>query len=168
MVNADNAPCHRTNVVMAVEMSKHPFKNFGFDGILGLGLHSLALSRNFSFFDKMAHSSKMQSPHFGVFLTDGDDGDVPEIAFGGHNPKRLLGPLAWAPVHEPELGYWQLRIVAVRVDGVELDCCKDGTCRGVMDTGTSHLGIPTPYDKTLGAILQQDAGDIQDCQTIKG
>merc|ERR1719159_648172 len=34
----------------------------------------------------MAHSSKMQSPHFGVFLTDGEDGDVPEIALAAIIP----------------------------------------------------------------------------------
>merc|ERR1719217_111472 len=43
--------CGEVNVVMAVEMSTTPFKNFKFDGIMGLGLHSLALSPEFSFFN---------------------------------------------------------------------------------------------------------------------
>ena len=38
-------------------------------------------------------------------------------------------------------------ILAVRLDGQELEVCKDGTCRGVVDTGTSHLGVPGPFDK---------------------
>lgn len=30
---------------------------------------------------------------------------------------------------------------------LRLEVCTDGTCRGVLDTGTSHLGVPAPYDK---------------------
>ena len=29
----------------------------------------------------------------------------------------------------------------------ELKAEQDGTCRGVVDTGTSHLGVPGPHDK---------------------
>mmetsp|Transcript_36411 Transcript_36411/g.58331 ORF Transcript_36411/g.58331 Transcript_36411/m.58331 type:complete len:501 (+) Transcript_36411:65-1567(+) len=160
-------PCSTVNVVTAVEMSKKPFQKFGFDGILGLGLSSLALSKHFSFFDRLSSDKKAASPHFGVFLTDGEDGDEPEIAFGGHNPKRLLGPLSWSPVIKPELGYWLLEIVAVRVDGKALDACADGSCRGIMDTGTSHLGIPTPHDATLGKLLLQDAANVKDCRHVQ-
>lgn len=42
--------CTNMYVVMAVKMSTQPFRSFGFDGILGLGLASLALSPDFSFF----------------------------------------------------------------------------------------------------------------------
>merc|ERR1740123_2827123 len=66
----------------------------------------------------------------------------------------------------PELGYWQVPIVAVRVDGKLLDVCKDGTCRGVVDTGTSHLGIPAPYDKEMSELLIREAGDLVDCRLI--
>jgi hypothetical protein len=159
--------CDTVHVVMAVEMSKQPFKKFGFDGILGLGLSSLALSKKFSFFDRVAGGKQIQNPHFGVFLTDGEDGDEPEIAFGGHDPKRLLGSLAWSPVIRPDLGYWQLEILSVRVDGKVLDFCNDGKCRGVMDTGTSHLGIPTPYDSVLEDLLISDAEDLTDCRQVK-
>merc|ERR1712061_618607 len=67
----------------------------------------------------------------------------------------------------PELGYWQVRILAVRVDGQELDVCRDGTCRGVVDTGTSHLGVPAPFDKGLADLLIRDAGDTLDCRLIE-
>mmetsp|Transcript_48498 Transcript_48498/g.89930 ORF Transcript_48498/g.89930 Transcript_48498/m.89930 type:complete len:533 (-) Transcript_48498:76-1674(-) len=159
--------CSNSHVVMAVEMSTQPFKNFGFDGILGLGLSGLALTTNFSFFNHLVHDKHVSSPHFGFFLTDGEDGEEAELAFGGHNPDRLLGPLRWAPVANPELGYWQLEILAVRVDGVKVDFCSDGTCRGVMDTGTSHLGIPTPFDKELANMLTQAAGNLEDCRGSK-
>jgi len=160
--------CMEMNVVMAVKMSTQPFKSFNFDGILGLGLKSLALSDEFSFFNLVANSGKVRSPHFGVFLTEGDvEGEESEIAIGGYNDQRILHPLAWSPVAMKDYGYWQVKILAVRVDGVELDVCKDGTCRGVVDTGTSHLGIPAPHDQEVAGLLTVDAGDLLDCRLSK-
>lgn len=159
-------PCTEMHLVMAVEMSPQPFKNFKFDGIIGLGLSSLAISPEFSFFDALTRGSLGHSnlvvPHFGVFLA----GDDSEIAIGGHNPLRLAEPLSWVPVASPELGYWQLDIVAVRVGGLELDVCKDGGCRGVVDTGTSHLGIPSPYDVEMGSLLSRPATDLDNCRLV--
>merc|ERR1719331_113623 len=88
--------CVEMHVVMAVKMSTQPFKSFNFDGIVGLGLHSLALSDDFSFFDLVSKSGRVRTAHFGVFLTEGDvEGEESEIAIGGYNEKRLMHPLAW-------------------------------------------------------------------------
>jgi len=157
--------CVEMSVVLAVEMSSQPFKTFRFDGILGLGLDSLAMSKQFSAFD-MIMGGRMAQAHFGVFLTEGEDGEESEIAMGGVDQKRVLEPLSWANVAMPELGYWQVPIVAVRVNGQELDVCKDGTCRGVVDTGTSHLGIPAPYDAEVAQLLTREAGDLLDCRLV--
>lgn len=120
------------------------------------------MSAEFSAFGMMSRST--HAPHFGVFLTEGEDGEVSEIAFGGHNPKRLLEPLAWAPVAMGDLGYWQVEIVAIRIDGELQDICTDGTCRGVVDTGTSHLGLPSAFNKKAVDLLSTDAGDLLDCR----
>jgi len=160
--------CLEMNVLTAVKMSTQPFKAFNFDGIMGLGLASLAVGDDFSFFDVMTKSGKVQSAHFGVFLTEGDvEGEESEIAIGGYNEKKLLHPLAWSPVAMAHFGYWQVKILAVRVDGVELDVCKDVTCRGVVDTGTSHLGIPAPHNVEVAGMLAVDAGDLLDCRLAK-
>lgn len=159
--------CIEMHVVMAVEMSTQPFKSFLFDGILGLGLSSLALSDEFSFFQLMNNSGQLSSPQFGVFLTEGEKGEESEIAIGGYNSNRILDDLRWSPVALTELGYWQVRIVNVRVGGELLDVCKDGTCRGVVDTGTSHLGIPTPYDLQFAELLTRDAEDLLDCRLVQ-
>lgn len=158
--------CIDMHVVMAVEMSTQPFKSFLFDGILGLGLSSLALSDDFSFFHLMNSSGNLFAPQFGVFLSEGEHGENSEISIGGYNSKRMLTDLKWSPVAMTELGYWQVKIVAVRIGGVELDVCMDGTCRGVVDTGTSHLGIPTPYDLQFAELLTKDAGDLLDCRLV--
>jgi hypothetical protein len=160
-------PCETVQVVMAREMSRQPFKNFLFDGILGLGLSSLALSQNFSLFDRFASNGRITTPQFGIYLTDGDDNDTSEIAFGGHNPQKVLGPVSWTPVVNPDQGYWQLEILSIRVDGIILDVCQDGTCRAVMDTGTSHLGIPSPFDQELGNLLLRPADSVADCRYVE-
>lgn len=159
-----NTLCTDVYVVMAVEMSPQPFKTFGFDGILGLGLSSLALSENFSYFGMLAHKEQVTSSRFGVFLTEADEHEESEIAFGGYNKARTLTPIQWTPVPKADLGYWQVSIKAIRVGGVELDVCMDGTCRGIVDTGTSHLGVPAPFDKQIAAMVTQDAQDILDCR----
>jgi len=156
-------PCIDVSLIMAIEMSAQPFKSFAFDGILGLGLSSLALSPSFSFLDVFTKGNA-GSPHFAVYLTEAEDGEESEVAIGGYNGKRLLEPLAWSPVAKQDLGYWQVKILAVRINGQELDVCKDGTCHGVVDTGSSHLGVPAPYDKQFAELLTQDAKDILDCR----
>jgi len=156
--------CVEMGIVLAVQMSTHPFKTFRFDGILGLGLNGLAMSNGFSAFMMLLSGADVPAAHFGVFLTDGDEGEESEIAFGGHDHRRILEPLRFAPVVSPRLGYWQVQILAVRINGVELDVCKDGTCRGVVDTGTSHLGIPAPADGEVADLLTTEAGELLDCR----
>mmetsp|Transcript_22743 Transcript_22743/g.57986 ORF Transcript_22743/g.57986 Transcript_22743/m.57986 type:complete len:532 (-) Transcript_22743:103-1698(-) len=157
--------CVEMSVILAVEMSTQPFKTFHFDGILGLGLDGLTMNRNFSAYDMLVRGGKIGASHFGVFLTEGEDGEESEIAMGGINEKRMLDALKWAPVAMADLGYWQVHIAAVRINGVELDVCKDGTCRGVVDTGTSHLGVPKQHLAGLSELLSAPAmGDDVDCR----
>mmetsp|Transcript_121120 Transcript_121120/g.210343 ORF Transcript_121120/g.210343 Transcript_121120/m.210343 type:complete len:521 (-) Transcript_121120:132-1694(-) len=158
--------CGYANIVTAVNMSTQPFKSLGFDGIVGLGLQGLALSSNFSFFNSLAESHQLERPHFAIYLSDSADAEGSEIAIGGHNPARLRGPLAWSPVIRPKLGHWRLQILDVRINGVSLNICRDGTCQGIMDTGTSHLGVPTPHDSTLSQLLTFDAGNLTDCTHV--
>merc|ERR1719502_89215 len=150
-------------------MTSHPFRSFSFDGIFGLALDSLALSPDFSFFHNVAGSKNDAAPQFGVFLSDGANGQQSEIAVGGHNTQRMLTPLQWAPVAMKELGYWQVAIKEIRIGGVAMDVCKDGTCRGIVDTGTSHLGIPGAH---LGQFMEKLSVDSHnapaDCREISG
>jgi len=156
--------CTKLRTVMAIEMSEEPFLNFDFDGILGLGLSTLALNDQFSFFHVMAASKKLSKPHFAVFLTEGEDGEVSEIAFGGHSRTHLMGPLLWTPVAKAELGYWQVSIREVRIDGQILDICGSKDCRGVVDTGTSHIGIPSPAYEMVNEMLTLRAEGLLDCR----
>lgn len=160
-------PCVMTNAVMANMLSTNPFSLFPFDGILGLGLSGLALQKSFSFFDVLSQSQQIGSPHFGVFLTEGDEGEQSELAIGGYDPERLASPLVWADVAMPEKGYWQIGILAIYVDDFRFDFCDGGDCRGVVDTGTSHFGIPAPHDKEIDRLMTRNAGDLLDCRLVE-
>jgi len=161
--------CVTMRVLVAVEMSTNPFYYFNFDGILGLGMRNLAIQNDFSYFDVLSKSGQIDRSQFGVYLTESEDSeDFAEIAFGGVSSARVLEEVSWNPVVKKEVGYWQVKIVAVRVNGKKLDVCDDGTCRGVVDTGTSHLGLPVPWNEEINNLLVQPAGDFLDCRLRTG
>jgi len=160
-------PCTEVTMVLASAMSDRPFEQFNFDGIVGLGLDSLALSKQFSLFELLSAGTELRAPQFGFFLTEHDDGEESELAFGGHNAKRLLEPLSWVPLARPEQGYWQVEVKAVYIDGHKLDLCGNGTCHGILDTGTSHLGVPAAYSSHVTSMLSQQAGELKDCRLAK-
>jgi len=163
----EEGPCARVHGVMAVDMSRQPFEGFGFDGILGLGLAPLAVSPSFSFFDVLAKSGQLELPHFGVFMSA--NGSDSEIAIGGHNAQRAAGPLSWVPAARPGMGHWQVQILAVYVGGRRLDACEgEGGCHGVLDTGTTHLGVPKQHESAISKLLSLPAGDAADCRIVPG
>jgi cathepsin D len=127
--------CVNLEIVTAVNMSDVPFVSMPNDGIVGLGLESLAAGHLLSFMAILMEESKNVLPQFGIsFGPDGGD-----IYFGGQDPS-LTAPIQWLPVDHPDGGYWQVDIKQVRVGGKVVDVCKRG-CHGVVDSGTSHLGI---------------------------
>jgi len=67
--------CATVHTVAATELSPNPFSLFSFVGVIGLGLRDLSLSREFNFFDILSRSGGMASSTFGIFLTEGEDGE---------------------------------------------------------------------------------------------
>lgn len=159
----NQVPCNTMHFLAAVEMSQEPFQSFDFDGIIGMGLSSLALTPNFSFFQLTQESNQTDLSQFGVFLNEGEHEEDSEIAIGGYNLERVMEPLRWAPVARVEEGHWQVAITSIRINGKPLKSCKRG-CRGIIDTGTSHWGIPSPHDEVVADLLTVPAGDIVDCR----
>jgi len=161
-------------IITASEMSHEPFHAFSFDGIVGLGLDSLAISPEFSMFGMLARQQPLQEASFGVFLADSDD-EVSEISFGGHSPAHVRGDLTWAPVVLPEEGHWMVQITRMRIGDRVVDFCEDGTCRAVVDTGTSLLAVPTEFADELQTELEGsltkpplDAAGHADCRRVGG
>uniref|UniRef100_A0A7S0FBP3 Peptidase A1 domain-containing protein n=1 Tax=Pyrodinium bahamense TaxID=73915 RepID=A0A7S0FBP3_9DINO len=105
------------------------------DGVLGLSLEGLSGAPLSSFFERLMDSASGLLPHFAITLgaTEGS------IMFGGHDRTRLAAPIRWFPVSHPDMGFWQVPILAVRIGNVTVDPCRGG-CHGVIDTGSSSVG----------------------------
>jgi len=152
--------CSRMRFIAAVEMSEDPFKDFQFDGVLGLGLSGLSQSPQFNFPHVMAGlvaGMGGASPHtFSVFLADHNQ-ETSSLELGGWSRKHFEGNLAWSPVLDPELGHWLVRIQSMHVDGEPVRFCEDGGCRAVVDTGTSLMAVPTPAFPEIFEMLRHPA-----------
>jgi len=146
--------CALVRMVLATEMTAQPFLSFEFDGVLGLGLDSLALHPDFSFFGQMSKQYPEMQAVFGVFIS-GNDSIPSEISFGGHDPRRAASEMLWAPVERPEMGYWQLGLKRVTIDGEPLEYCESGGCAAVVDTGTSLLGVPRGAARDMHLLLSR-------------
>mmetsp|Transcript_130080 Transcript_130080/g.277879 ORF Transcript_130080/g.277879 Transcript_130080/m.277879 type:complete len:489 (+) Transcript_130080:164-1630(+) len=169
-----SSPCVNLRVVLATDMTPDPFGLFAFDGVLGLGLDALTLDPHFSLISQMVEQHQEVLPRFAVFLARNDGGES-TISFGGHDTRRATSELQWAPVAMKELGYWQVQIKAVRVGNSVLDYCADGTCRAILDTGTSLLGVPRPASRPMHRLLARQVPDGSydevsniDCRTVPG
>lgn len=168
------AECATLRMVLATEMTPDPFGLFAFDGVLGLGLDALTLNPGFGFFGQMSAQNPAIAPRFSVFLARHDGGES-LIVFGGYDERRAASEMKWAPVAMEELGYWQVQVKSVRIGDVELEDCADGSCRAILDTGTSLLGVPKQSARALHRLLARpvpedaysDPSDI-DCRRVPG
>jgi len=148
--------CMKMRMIAATEMSEEPFKSFHFDGVLGLGLSSLSQAPEFNFMNMISQSSgkwgASQASTFAVFLADSSE-ESSAITLGGYAEDRVAGSLTWAPVYQPALGHWMVKIHSLKVDGVPVNYCEEG-CQAVVDTGTSLLAVPTPSFPEIFELLR--------------
>lgn len=162
--------CVHMRVVTATQMSEEPFREFQFDGVLGLGLESLAVDPGFSLLGQMMRVGNVMQLRFGLFLSDSDA--VPsEIAFGGHDQNRISEAPKWAEVVDPSLGFWQIRIKSVKVGDEYVSFCDDGTCVAIVDSGSSLLGVPRTQAQHMHWLLARkvtEGNAAVDCRDYPG
>ncbi|CAK9011968.1 Pregnancy-associated glycoprotein 2 (PAG 2) [Durusdinium trenchii] len=171
-----SSDCLQVRVVQATEMTDEPFQQFEFDGVLGLGLESLALDPEFSFYGQISRTGKL-APIFGVFIAK-EDKDASEISLGGLNSERYGSELHWAPVAKPQHGHWQLAVRNIRVGNETLELCEAGDCTAIADTGTSLIGVPKAFVQKMHWLLArrvdddkvpaEDSTDYFDCRNQPG
>mmetsp|Transcript_84608 Transcript_84608/g.234598 ORF Transcript_84608/g.234598 Transcript_84608/m.234598 type:complete len:609 (-) Transcript_84608:39-1865(-) len=158
--------CMGLRMIAATEMSEDPFKDFQFDGVLGLGLTNLSQAPEFNL---MHVVSNMMETHgrnpnmFAVFLAE-HEAEESQITFGGYVEDRLDEELTWLPVYQPELGQWMVQIKSIRIDdGTPFDFCDDGECRAIVDTGTSLIAVPSVVFPELFELLTHPA-EFDECK----
>lgn len=162
--------CVQVRLITAVEMTEEPFQSFAFDGVLGLGLGALAVDPAFSFFGELTKRDTLPEPRFGLFHSIQDA--VPsEISFGGHDDRRVAEALRWTSVAKPEMGYWQINIKSIEVGGQLMPYCGLGNCVGIVDSGTSLLGVPSKDIRDvhwkLARKVPDDPSEL-DCRNVEG
>jgi len=170
VVQDSEESCIQLRTVAATDMTHEPFSSFEFDGVLGLGLPGLSQTPEFNFFNVAVSSGAVQTNNshlFTVFLATSDQ-EQSDITFGGmrleHIADNAPKELGWCDVVKPELGYWQLQIHAIRAGDKLLPYCQDGGCRGVVDTGTSLLGVPSDAGSVLREALMHTQGPNGGCR----
>ncbi|KAJ6782588.1 hypothetical protein PWT90_05704 [Aphanocladium album] len=123
------------------------FKNFAFDGILGLSMGSGASD---NFLNTLASSGAVKSTVFGVSLSRAADGGKSgEIKFGGINSAKYTGDISYSPVVSNS-GDW-----AINLDDMSFDGKKSGAGGKLayIDTGTTYIfGPATLTDKIHNVI----------------
>jgi hypothetical protein len=161
----EQAGCQMLRFISASRMSDDPFADFSFDAVLGLGLEGLSTSDEFNFIKMMSQSQWPSQPGlegaFSVFLAPVDGVEDSEVTFGGVNYEHIVegDEMKWCGVLDSEIGYWQIPISTISVDGVALDYCNDGTCRAIVDTGTSLISVPRTLGLELRAKLAHEGVD---------
>jgi hypothetical protein len=141
--------CVQMRVIAARKMSMQPFSSFKFDGVIGLGLPALAIHPEFHFFNMLTQQhNRTVAPIFSFYLArEHHDGDM--LTVGGYEDSRMMGPLSWVPVMNPDDGHWRVGIDSVDIGGKALEFCSTGNCSAIVDTGTSLLGVPQEVMKTM-------------------
>mmetsp|Transcript_44536 Transcript_44536/g.123341 ORF Transcript_44536/g.123341 Transcript_44536/m.123341 type:complete len:411 (-) Transcript_44536:33-1265(-) len=149
--------CVAAKFIASTDESKHPFGDFSFDGVLGLGLDSLAEGKDFSVTSLLTEHGMLQKPLFSVFISDSDSEDS-EITFGDIRHEHMDSEIFWTNVTGSS-GYWEVNIEDVTLNNVKQGLCRD--CRVAVDTGTSELAGPSDLIDTLTSSLQ-----IGDCSNV--
>lgn len=151
---ASGQACVKMGLLAATKMDEEPFRHMPGDGIVGLGLSSLAVGPFFSFFRRLLEDAANVVPQFGLAL----GAERGELHLGGHDLSRLAAPLRWFPVDHPQAGFWQVAIQRILVGDRVVDDCSGG-CHGIVDSGVSRLGVQTsrmpPMQSALTSALVQ-------------
>jgi len=155
---ASGRACVDMGLLTALTLQEVPFRAMPNDGIIGLGLGSLAAGPICNFFGRLLEGSRNVLPQFGIAF----GAESGELHLGGHDATKLAAPLRWFDVDHPEVGYWQVAIQAVRVGNVTVDDCKKG-CHGIVDTGVSRLGVQASNLKKLQATLTSAPSGRRGC-----
>jgi len=143
--------CADTMMVAATQMSDDPFSLFPFDGIVGLGMPSLSLSKAHNFLGNLADANQLDKDRFAVWLATEADKEDSEISFGSLPTARLGSEIVWLPLSSTTSGLWQVKMDDLTLNLIRQDVCPQG-CHAAFDTGASVISGPK---RIIDAITQE-------------
>lgn len=136
-----------------------------FDGICGLGYPQIAVDQVTTPFDLLMNGKVLDKNEFSFYLSSGEK-PTSALVLGGVKEDYYVGNFTYVPTQKllGQMGYWLIHGTDIKVDGVSTKACNGlfsgGTCKFVVDTGTSILTGPT---KQINALISK-VGDVkEDC-----
>lgn len=150
--------CAKTPFIQLTSMSQETFRDFPFDGVLGIGLSAEPTASSFSLLENIVEAGKAKHNMFSVWLATEDDHEESEIAFGGYPEDRLDSELVWLPTSrslqaQKTSDLWKVDMSNLYVGNEILDTCGRYGCSAVFDTGTSVIAGPSNVMEALEAAL---------------
>jgi hypothetical protein len=121
-----------------------------FDGICGMGLDDISVDGVETPLRALVNSGKLDEPVFAFYL--GSGGADGELTIGGVNSAHYTGDFHYVPVVDMipgKTGYWEIVLDDVQVNGKSISSAK----RGVVDSGTSLMVVPTNEIKAVAAAV---------------
>jgi hypothetical protein len=142
------------------------FKGQPMDGILGLAYPSIAADYVTPVFDTMISQNVVSQPVFSFYL-DSTSGDTESgIYFGGMDSSKMAGQPTYVPVASQT--YWQIGLYGVLVNGQDVGNCNGwlGSCKAIVDTGTSLIIGPTDAVNALMSSIGNVASDCSNMNSL--
>ena len=142
------------------ETIKEPGLTFAlgrFDGILGLGFDTIAVSGVTPPFYNMVAQGLVGKALFSFWIGRAADGtpEGGELLFGAVNEEHFEGELEYVPVIRK--GYWEVKLSGFSVDDEEINI-PGGWSRAAIDTGTSLIAVPSDISDEINARIGAKKG----------
>lgn len=133
-----------------------------FDGILGMGFPTIAVTGAIPPFNNMLDQKLVAEPVFSFWLNRDPDAAVGgELVLGGMDPAHFVGQHTWVDVTRE--GYWQFDL-----GGIELGAHRmcEGGCAAIADTGTSLIAGPTVEIDAINRALGATSAVAAQCRQL--
>jgi len=136
---------------LITETDGEVFVDGKFDGILGLSFAALSDSHLQTVFDGIIQQHVLPIPQFAFLFGSIEKSSESAIIFGEISDEYYVKPLISLPVTRKL--YWEVECRDIKVGGKSLGLCNTGSCRAVVDTGTTLMTGPSfAVSKILNAI----------------
>ncbi|XP_034490241.1 lysosomal aspartic protease-like [Drosophila innubila] len=150
-----------SNQTIVAATSETGFKNYFFDGILGMGSPNMAKEYIASPVYNMYKQGLISQPVFSFYMdfedTTAFDG---EVIFGGSDSEFYAGNMTYVPVSNPL--FWQFQMTAASMEGVSL--CSN--CDAIVDTSTFLIMAPPRAYNHIYTMLNVNPDGSVDCSNI--
>jgi len=120
-----------------------------FDGICGMGLDDISVDGVTTPLRALANSKSLDANVFAFYLGHQSAG---ELVIGGVDDTKYTGDFTYHPVVEMvpgKKGYWEVKMDDFQINGQSVISSK----KGVIDSGTSLLALPTADIKNIAKLV---------------